>query len=466
MTPGWPGLGVCGIGVLPRRPPHARRPAGAGRPLHPGGQAPRRQPRAAGGRLDRRLPVRPGRPGGRVERLADPPRAIVSLTITEGGYLVQRPRGSSTPRPRDPARPRRRRRTPATAFGFVVGGAGPPARGGHRRRSRCMSCDNIQGNGDVARRMIGAFARLRDPDLADWMRGEVAFPNSMVDRITPVTADDDRAGSADRFGVEDALAGRVRAVHPVGARGPFRRRARPPLEAVGVQLVDDVEPYELMKLRLLNASHQALCYLGYLAGYRYAHEVCADPLFVASCSPTWTARRRPTLAGAGRRPRRLQASADRAVRQPGGPRHPGPAVRRELGPDPQVAAAGVRGEPRAPAARSTAPRSWSPSWARYAEGVDEQGEPIDIVDRRASGDGRGRGASGGDPLAFLRDRDLFGDLVDDERFVAAYSDGARLATPQRRARHAGSPARQVAGAVSGGSPRSPRPRRVASPADG
>ena len=126
--------------------------------------------------------------------------------------------------------------------------------------------------------MITAFARLQDPDLADWIEREVPFPNSMVDRITPVTSDDDRAVLAERFGVEDAW--------PVVCE-PFTQwvledrfaAGRPAFEDVGVQLVDDVEPYELMKLRLLNASHQALCYLGYLAGYRYAHEVCQDPLF-------------------------------------------------------------------------------------------------------------------------------------------------------------------------------------------
>ena len=142
-----------------------------------------------------------------------------------------------------------------------------------------MSCDNIQGNGDVAKKVFAAFARLREDKLGDWVEREVPFPNSMVDRITPVTADSDRAILAERFGVQDGW--------PVVCE-PYTQwvledhfgAGRPPLEEAGVQLVEDVEPYELMKLRLLNASHQALCYLGYLSGYRYAHEVCQDPLFV------------------------------------------------------------------------------------------------------------------------------------------------------------------------------------------
>lgn len=142
-----------------------------------------------------------------------------------------------------------------------------------------MSCDNIPGNGHVARKMLISFARRKDAAVAEWIEREVRFPNCMVDRITPVTADEDRVALAERFGIEDGW--------PVVCE-PFTQwvleddfgAGRPQYEDVGVQLVEDVEPYELMKLRLLNASHQALCYLGYLAGYRYAHEVCQDKLFV------------------------------------------------------------------------------------------------------------------------------------------------------------------------------------------
>ena len=104
-----------------------------------------------------------------------------------------------------------------------------------------------------------------------------------------------------------------------------------------------------------------------------------------------------------------------------GARHRRPAVRGELRPHPEVAAAGDPPQPRSTAGRSTGrPRSW-PAWARYAEGVDEQGEPIEVVDRLAGhADGRPRRRSGEDPLAFVRNRELFGDLVDDERFAATY----------------------------------------------
>ena len=157
-----------------------------------------------------------------------------------------------------------------------------------------MSCDNIQGNGHVSQRAFTAFARLRDPALADWMTRHVRFPNCMVDRITPQTTDGDRAELSRRFGIDDQW--------PVLCE-PFTQwvlednfaDGRPPLEDVGVQIVSDVEPYELMKLRLLNASHQALCYPGYLVGYRLVHDVTTDPLFARFLLDYMTSEAIPTL---------------------------------------------------------------------------------------------------------------------------------------------------------------------------
>jgi mannitol-1-phosphate/altronate dehydrogenase len=166
---------------------------------------------------------------------------------------------------------------PRTMFGLVTEALA-------RRRARgilaftVLSCDNVQGNGHVSQRAFTAFARLRDPELADWITARVRFPNCMVDRITPKTTDEDRAELSRRFGLDDRW--------PVLCE-PFTQwvleddfaDGRPPLEDAGVQIVPDVEPYELMKLRLLNASHQALCHPGRLVGYRFVHEVTTDPLF-------------------------------------------------------------------------------------------------------------------------------------------------------------------------------------------
>lgn len=138
--------------------------------------------------------------------------------------------------------------------------------------------DNLQSNGNVARSGLLAFALLQDPELADWIGHEVAFPCSMVDRITPATAPEDIADLRRHFGVEDAW--------PVACE-PFTQwvledrfvAGRPPLEQAGVQVTGDVEPYEAMKLRLLNAGHQAIAYSGRLIGHVYAHEAAGEAVF-------------------------------------------------------------------------------------------------------------------------------------------------------------------------------------------
>ncbi|MGP9665920.1 mannitol dehydrogenase family protein [Halomonas sp. AOP22-C1-8] len=353
-----------------------------------------------------------------IEQMADPAIRIVSLTVTEGGYNFHPVTGEfnlENPQVReDLAHPEK----PSTSFGLIVEAL-------VRRRERgiapftVMSCDNIQGNGDVAKRMFTAYARARDSQLGEWLASEVAFPNAMVDRITPVTAPADIDELSQRFGVEDAW--------PVVCE-PFTQwvledhfpLGRPRFEQVGVQVVEDVEPYELMKLRLLNASHQALTYFGYLAGYRYAHEVCQDPLFVDFLLGYMREEGSPTLApvpGVDLEAYRLTLierfanpeikdtlarlcaeSSDRI------PKWLVPVIHHQLAHGGEIT-------------RSAAVVA---SWARYAEGVDEQGEPIEIVDRlketltAIAAENRTR------PSAFIDNRELFGDLVDHPRFYEAY----------------------------------------------
>ena len=244
----------------------------------------------------------PDDPEAVIEQMADPATRIVSLTVTEGGYNINPSPASSTPD--DPAvtadlEPGRDAEAPRSAWSprrCAAAASAAPA------PFTVMSCDNIQGNGHVARQAFTAFARLRDPELGEWIDREVTFPNSMVDRITPVDhRRRPRAVVAERFGVEDAW--------PVVCE-PFTQwvledrfaAGRPPFEDVGVQVVDDVEPYELMKLRLLNASHQALVLLrlpGRLPARARGRPGPAVRRLPAA--PTWTARR-------PRRSRRCPAS--------------------------------------------------------------------------------------------------------------------------------------------------------------
>ncbi|MET3637833.1 mannitol dehydrogenase family protein [Curtobacterium oceanosedimentum] len=412
--------GICGVGVLEqdRRMAAAMDEQGGLSTLvlkHPDGT---RESRVVGSIVEYLLAV--DDPDAVVEKMAHPDTRIVSLTITEGGYNFDHVTGEFVADEPGVAADLRGDAPPRTVFGLVVEAL-------RRRRDRglepftVMSCDNIQGNGHVARQMFTSYARLQDPAFADWMDEHVSFPNSMVDRITPVTTDEDRAWVRDELGIEDAW--------PVVAEPFFQwvleddhPAGRPRYEDADVQLVEDVEPYELMKLRLLNASHQGLCYFGYLSGYRYAHEATQDEAIATflrrymdeEASPTLhpvpgidLADYQATLIERFRNPevrdtlaRLCAESSDRI------PKWLLPVVRANL----------ASGGPVALSAGIVA------SWARYAEGTDEDGQPIQVVDRLADRLTAAARQQREDRLAFLRDRQVFGDLVDDERFVAAYRD--------------------------------------------
>jgi Mannitol-1-phosphate/altronate dehydrogenases len=201
---------------------------------------------------------------------------------------------------------------------------------------------------------------------------------------------------------------------------------RPAYENAGVQVVTDVEPYELIKLRLLNSSHQGLGYFGYLMGYRLVHEAAQDALIADFLLAYMDREATPTLkdvpgldlevykhqlierfSNPGVRDTVARLCAESSDRIP---KWLVPVVRDELA---------LGGEIVLSAAIIA-------SWARYAEGVDEEGEPIEIVDRLKDRVTTAAARYPSDPHAFLRDQELFGDLGTDERFLAAYDRSMAL----------------------------------------
>jgi mannitol 2-dehydrogenase len=216
----------------------------------------------------------PGNTQEVIEKLASADRRIVSLTITEGGYYVHQGTGEFDAQHPDIQHDLAEPGEPVCSFGYLLEAL-------NRRRTRgmppftVMSCDNLQSNGDIIKKMLLAFAELRDPKLHNWLVENCAFPNSMVDRITPATTDEHRTLVKEEFGIDDGW--------PVMCE-PFKQwviedhfpLGRPAWEQVGAQMTSDVLPYEKMKLRLLNASHQAMCYIGMLLGYEFAHEAMSD----------------------------------------------------------------------------------------------------------------------------------------------------------------------------------------------
>ena len=407
---------------------------------HPDG---RREPR--GDRLDRRVPVRARRPGGAWSTgWPTPATRIVSLTITEGGYHVNQVTGEfDADDPGDRARPRagapRRRRV----FGLIVealaGAGGAGSRAVHRAVLRQPA-----GNGDAARADITAFARLKDPELADWMEARRRVPQLHGRPDHPGhRAGRHRRGSRDEFGVEDGWPVVCEPFTQWVLEDHFAARPARRSRTSGVQVVEDVEPYELMKLRLLNASHQALCYLGYLAGYRWRTRCARTRCSPTSCSAYMDREGTPTL------PPVPGVDLD-AYRHQLIERFANPQVRDTLARlcaessdrIPKWLRAGHPAQPRA--RRRDRPvgarrRRVGPlrRGRRRAGRADRGRRPA-----QGPGHGRRRRRQRDDPLAFLRDRDLFGDLVDDERFADGVRRRPGRAARARRAANARVPRRE------------------------
>jgi mannitol-1-phosphate/altronate dehydrogenase len=354
--------------------------------------------------------------------LVDPATRIVSLTITEGGYLVDDRTGVFDAEHAS-VREDIYAATPKTVFGYLCSALQQRLKAGSPPFT-VMSCDNVQSNGAVARTALTSFARLGDDALANWIEANVAFPSAMVDRITPQTTDADRAMLAETFGIADAW--------PVVTE-PFKQwiledtfsTGRPPLEKVGVQIVSDVRPYETMKLRLLNGSHQAMAYLGYLAGYRYVHQAMANPHLERLVARMMAEEVRPLLPAVPGID--LTAYMHTLVERFKNPKIGDTLARLAVGGSdrmpkfllPSLAEALARGRPHQLLTLATA------GWLRYLRGVDERGQPIPLQDQRAEELSVLARQAQTDPQPLLAVRRVFGDLVQHDQWVAELSAALR-----------------------------------------
>jgi mannitol 2-dehydrogenase len=348
-----------------------------------------------------------------LDRLSDPATKLVTLTITGNGYLLTPDGTFAVDDPlvaselEDPGRP-------DTVFGYLVEALDRRRRAGSTPFT-VLSCDNIPGNGAAARTMVVSFAELRDPDLARWIAENVAFPGSMVDRITPETTPEERDRVVRSFGVDDRW--------PVITE-PFSQwviedhfcNDRPPLDEVGAQFVADVAPYELTKKRLLNGGHCALGYLGYLAGYRTTADVMADPAYAAYISAlidevipllpridgidldTYKTSLLERLANP-----EMADQLSRLCRR-GSAKVPSYLL-------PSITETLAAGRPAPMLTLAVA------GWFRYLQGHDYAGEPIEVEGPRSEELVELARQEGADPRPLLTVRDVFGDLADNASFV-------------------------------------------------
>lgn len=222
------------------------------------------------------LPI--GDPAAIIAKLADPEIRVVSMTITEGGYFID---ASGTFNPAHPAiaADGNSPDAPKTVFGLIVAGL-------KARKARgvgpftVMSCDNIPHNGIVTANAVVGTAALSDPGFAEWIRENVAFPNAMVDRITPATGQREIDFLKDNFEIEDNWPVYCEEFKQWVLEDKFTA-GRPALEKVGVTFVPDVTPYEHMKIRILNGGHAAIAYPAALMDIHFVHDSMEDPLIRA-----------------------------------------------------------------------------------------------------------------------------------------------------------------------------------------
>jgi mannitol-1-phosphate/altronate dehydrogenase len=371
-----------------------------------------------------------------MDALARPEIRIVSLTVTEHGYCLDRSTKRLDPNHplirEDLAHPER----PSSAIGIIVEA--------YRLRREtdvppftALSCDNIQHNGVVLREAVLALASLRDSKLASWIEENASFPNTMVDRITPVTQEKDIAALAERYGIIDRwpVFAETFTQWVIEDRFPA---GRPAWEDVGAQFVTDVSPYEFMKLRLLNASHLAVAGLGRLSGYVTIDEAMADPLIARYTSALMDRETGPTLPPVPGidlphyKATLLQRFANPAIKD---------TVERVNTDAPlNILIDPIRDRLRTGEKLDLLALALA-AWLRRVRGEDDQGQPIEVRHPLAE-QLRVKAIEGGsDPRPLLGMVQLFGDLGGDPRLAepvrrwltSLYSIGSRqtLATASR-----------------------------------
>ncbi|NDJ57063.1 fructuronate reductase [Enterobacteriaceae bacterium 4M9] len=312
-----------------------------------------------------------------IEKFCEPQVAIVSLTITEKGYCIDPASGRLDKHNERIVHDLQFPHEPHSAPGILVEALA-------RRRERglapftVLSCDNIPDNGHVVRRAVLDLAQQRSPELAEWIVEYVTFPSTMVDRIVPAATPESLQEIADVLGVDDPCAISAEPFIQWVIEDSFVA-GRPEWEVAGVQMVDDVMPWEQMKLRMLNGSHSFLAYLGYLAGYAHIADCMADDNFRLAARRLMLDEQAPTLNITGVD---LNQYADSLLA-----RFANPTLKHRTW---QIA---MDGSQKLPQRMLESIRwhlehhsDWSclalgvAGWMRYVSGVDDAGKTIDVRD--------------------------------------------------------------------------------------
>lgn len=369
--------------------------------------------------------LKPGDTATILAQLADPAIRIVSLTITEGGYYIDPATQKFSATHPDIAADAKSPDAPKTVFGLILAGL-------KRRRDAgippftVMSCDNIPGNGHVTQNAVVGLAEQIDPRLAEWARSNVAFPNCMVDRITPATTDRERQLLADNFGIEDNWPVFCESFKQWVVEDHFPQ-GRPALEKVGVQFVSDVAPFELMKIRILNGGHATIAYPAALMDIHFVHEAMENPLIARFLDKVEHDEIVPIVPPVP--DTHLEDYYKLIERRFANPKI-GDTITR-------LCLDGSNRQPKfiLPSARDRLAKGGSVTglalvsafWCRYCYGETDSGKPIapndPVWDRLTAQARRAKDNAG----AWLEMSDIFGELAQNPTYVAAFSAGLRSA---------------------------------------
>ncbi|UWQ22105.1 mannitol dehydrogenase family protein [Jannaschia sp. W003] len=363
------------------------------------------------------VPVEEGH-GPLIERMAQPDIRIVALTVTEGGYYVDPATKGFAAAHEDIRHDAENPGGPRTAFGAMIEALRRRRDAGHPAFT-CQSCDNLQGNGDVLRQTVVSLARLSDPELADWIDANSAFPNSMVDSIAPATGPNELA-LVRELGIEDDAP----VTHENFRQWVIEDRfcaGRPPWDEAGATFTDEVHAYEAMKIRILNAGHQVIATPGELLGVETISGCMENPLIAALFRKVEREEIAPHVAPVpGMTPEAYVDLIARRFANPrivdtvrrvafdGSSRHTGflhPIIRDGL-------AAGVPVEGLALV---------EAMWARMCAGTREDGSRIEANDPIWDQLHEAATAAKDRPAAWLEQRHLYGDLADRSRFADAFA---------------------------------------------
>ncbi|ACP26226.1 mannitol dehydrogenase [Sinorhizobium fredii NGR234] len=353
--------------------------------------------------------LKPGDVAAIVAQLASPHIRIVSLTITEGGYFIDPASGEFNPAHPAIAEDARNPTSPKTVFGLILAGLAA-------RRAKgipsftVMSCDNIPGNGEVTHAAVSGLARLSDPAFADWIDANVAFPNGMVDRITPATGAREIGIVASDYGIDDAWPVFCEEFKQWVLEDHFPQ-GRPALEEVGVQFVPDVAPYEHMKIRVLNGGHAAIAYPAALLDIHFVHEAMEEPLIRAFLAKLEQEEIIPVIPPV---PDTDLKDYYKLIET----RFSNPKIADTI---PRLAQDGSNRQPKF-ILPSTADRLGrgedviglslvSALWCRYFAGTSDSGKAIVFNDASADRLQAAALAAKGDPMAFLALSDIFGEVA-------------------------------------------------------